>query len=67
MRTSEHHVGHQMVETGAEQWILISNYTSSAAADAARGMVRELVAGMSENFGMKLDVLGQGEVSRQVT
>jgi hypothetical protein len=64
---SAHHVGQQMVEVGNDEWILVSNYTSGEAADAATDMVRALVGDMSSKFGMKLSLIGQGEVSREVT
>jgi hypothetical protein len=67
IRESEHHVGHQMVEVGDEEWILVSDYRSADAADEAGDLVRELVVEMSAKFGMKLDVIGEGEVSRQVS
>jgi hypothetical protein len=67
IRESAHHVGQQMVEVGDNEWILVSNYTSGEAADAASDMVRALVGDMSAKFGMKLSLIGHGEVSRQVT
>ena len=66
IRESAHHVGQQMVEVGGSQWILVSNYTSGEAADAASDMVRALVGDMSTKFGMNVSLIGQGEVSRQV-
>jgi hypothetical protein len=64
---SAYHVSQQMVEVGNNEWILISNYKSSEAADAASDMVRALVGDMGAKFGMKLTVIGQGETNRQVT
>ena len=66
IRESAHHVGQQMIEVGDKEWILVSNYTSGEAAEAASDMVRALVGEMSANFGMNLTLIGQGEVSRQV-
>ena len=66
IQASEHHVGHLMVETGADQWILVSNYTSADAAEAASGMVRDIVGSMSE-FGVELSVIGQGEAARDIS
>ena len=67
IQASEHHVGHLMIETGENQWILVSNYASADAAEAASGMVRDLVASMGEQFGMSLDVIGEGDVARDVS
>jgi len=66
IRESTHHVGQQMVEVGGNQWILVSNYTSGDAAEAASDMVRALVGDMSARFGMDLSLIGEGPVSRQV-
>ena len=66
IQASEHHVGHLMVETGADQWILVSNYTSADAAEAASGMVRDIVGSMSE-FGVELSIIGQGEAARDIS
>jgi len=66
IRESTHHVGQQMVDVGDAEWILVSNYTSGEAADAASDMVRALVGDMGAKFGMNLTLIGQGEVSRQV-
>lgn len=67
VRESPHHVGHHMVEVGSNEWILVSDYTSAEAAEAASEMVRGLVSDMSDKFGMSLSVIGQGEVNRQVS
>lgn len=67
IRDSAHHVGHLMVETGENQWILVSNYHSADAAEAAGDMVGRLVSDMGERFGMKLDIIGEGEARREVS
>ena len=65
IKQSPHHVGHDMVEIGSGELILSSHYKSAEAAEAAVPMVQELVAPMAEQFGMKLDVIGQGELIRE--
>ena len=67
IRESPHHVGHHMVEVGDDAWILVANYTSAAASEEASGLVGELVGEMSAKFGMELDVIGQGDVAREVS
>jgi hypothetical protein len=66
IQASEHHVGHLMVENGTDQWILLSNYTSAGAAEAAAGMVRDIVGSMSE-FGVELSLIGEGEAARDIS
>lgn len=66
IQASEHHVGHLMVENGTDQWILVSNYTSADAAEAATGMVRDIVASMSD-FGVELSIIGEGEAARDIS
>ena len=66
IQASEYHVGHLMVENGTDRWILVSNYTSADAAGAAAGMVRDLVASMSE-YGVELSVIGEGEAARDIS
>jgi hypothetical protein len=61
---SEYHVGHQMIEVGDEQWILVSNYHSADAASAASDMVRSLVSVMADKFGFQLSIIGEGETIR---
>ena len=60
----EHHAGHQMIEVADAKWLLISNYHSKTVADSAGGLVQDLVKPMTEKFGMRLDVITQGEVIR---
>lgn len=64
IKASEKHVGHHMIQTSDAKWLLISNYTSKDAAEAAAPMVQELVKPMIEQFGMALDTLTEGEVAR---
>ena len=64
VKASEHHVGHHMVQSEDEKWLLVSNYNSKEAAEAAVPMVQELVKPMIENQGMTLDVITEGEVVR---
>ena len=55
-----------MIDVGEDKWILISNYKSADAANAASDMVRALVGDMSGKFGMNLSLIDEGEVSRQL-
>ncbi len=66
VRASGHHVGHQMIQTANERWILTSNYTSAQAAQDALPMVQELVGEMAQKFGMNIETLGEGETLRHV-
>ena len=66
VQESEHHVGHHMVESDNGKWLLVSNYHSKAAAEAALPMVQELVKPMMEQFGVTLEVLAEGEVARSI-
>ncbi|MEM7444809.1 MAG: hypothetical protein AAF414_15915 [Pseudomonadota bacterium] len=67
IRQSPAHVGHQMVETGAGNWLLISNYVSKQAAEDFAPKVKEIVAPMVANFGMEISVLAEGEAVKQVS
>ena len=62
IKASEHHVGHHMIASGTDRWLLISNYVSQGAAEAAASMVQEIVRPMAEQYGMTLDVITEGEV-----
>ncbi len=66
IKSSEHHVGHQMIEIEAGKHCLISNYHSKAAADAAVPGIQELVKPMVEQFGMTLEPITEGEVVRSI-
>jgi len=66
IQSSEFHVGHQMVATGADKWLLVSTYHDKAAADGAVSLVQELVKPMVEQFGLTLDVIAEGEVTRSI-
>ena len=66
IKGSDHHVGHQMIEVEPGTFILASNYKSAEAAAAAVPMVQELVGPMSSEFGMELNVIGEGEAIREV-
>lgn len=66
IQSSEHHVGHHMIEAGSGKWLLVSNYHNKAGAEAAVPMVQDLVKPMVEQFGMTLDVITQGEVARSI-
>ncbi len=66
IRSSEHHVGHQMIDSGDGKWLLVSNYHSEAGAAASVPMVQELVKPMMEKFGMTLEPITQGEVVRSI-
>jgi glutamine synthetase len=54
VKESEHHIGHHMVESEPAKWLLVSNYHSKEAANAAVPMVQELIRPMVENHGMTL-------------
>jgi hypothetical protein len=53
-----------MVEAGSGKWLLVSNYNDKAGAEASVALVRELVTPMIEQFGMTLEVITEGEVTR---
>ncbi len=63
IKASDKHVGHHMLQAGENKWLLVSNYNDAAAAEAAVGMVQELVKPMMESFGMTLEVITEGEVT----
>jgi hypothetical protein len=67
IQDSQYHVGQQMIQIQPEKWILISNYRSAEAAEAAGPMVRDLVATMSNRFRMTLEVIGEGKTIREVS
>ncbi len=67
VRESAFHVSHQMIEVQSDRWLLVSNYTSAEAVEAAAPMVRDLVDTMAEKYGMTLDVIGEGETTREVS
>jgi len=62
IQSSQHHVGHHMMEAGDGKWLLVSNYHDHAAATAATDMVQQIVNPMAEQFGMMLDPVAEGEV-----
>lgn len=62
IKDSEYHVGHHMIQTGENKWLLVSNYHSKEAAENAVPMVQDLVKPMMENFGMTLEPIAEGEV-----
>jgi len=64
VKSSDHHVGHHMVEAGSGKWLLVSNYQDKSAAEASVSMVQELIRPMIEQFGMTLEVITEGEVTR---
>ena len=64
IQESEKHVGHHMIQTDDAKWLLVSNYVSKDAAESAVSMVQELVKPMIEQYGMSLEVITEGEVSR---
>jgi hypothetical protein len=67
IRDNDHHLSHQMVDIQPGKWILVSNYRSADAAEAAGPLVRDLVAAMSEGFSMTLEVIGEGETIWEVS
>jgi len=64
IKESEHHVGHHMVEAGSSKWLLVSNYHDKAGAEASASLVREMITPMIEQFGMTLEILTEGGVTR---
>lgn len=62
IKASDKHVGHHMIESGPEKWLLISNYHDKAAADSSVSMVQELVKPMIEQNGMGLEIITEGDV-----
>lgn len=66
IKASDKHVGHHMVQVEDNKWLLVSNYVSQEAAEAAVPMVQELVKPMIDARGMTLEVIGQGDVTRTI-
>ncbi|MDH3693912.1 MAG: hypothetical protein OER96_05010 [Gammaproteobacteria bacterium] len=66
IRASVYHVGHQMIQMDDDKWVLVSNYKSKEAAEAATSMVQELVNPMIDKFGMSLDLYTEGDVVRSI-
>lgn len=66
IKASDKHVGHHMVQVEDNKWLLVSNYVSPEAAEAAAPMVQELIRPMVEARGMTLEVIGQGDVTRTI-
>lgn len=66
IQSSEFHVGHQMIETDPDKWLLVSTYHDKLAAEAAVPLVQKLVKPMVEQFGLTLDVIAEGEVARSI-
>ena len=66
IQSSEFHAGHQMIEAGTDKWLLVSTYHDKAAAEAAVSLVQELLKPMTEQFGMTIDVIAEGEVARSI-
>ena len=66
IKASDKHVGHHMAEVGENKWLLVSNYVSREAAEAAVPMVQQLVKPMIDAHGMTLEVIGEGEVIRTI-
>lgn len=66
IKASNYHIGHHVVGVEAEKWLLVSNYTSKAAADAAAAIVKTRVEPMTKKYGMELGVVTEGEVVRTV-
>ena len=66
VKSSEHHVGHHMIEAGSGKWLLVSNYHDKAASEVAVPLVQELVKPMVEQYGMTLEVITEGEVVRSI-
>lgn len=64
IRESEKHAGHHMIQTNDTKWLLVSNYISKDAAESAVPMVQDLVKPMIEQYGMDLEVITEGEVTR---
>ena len=64
VKASEKHIGHHMVQTDDTKWLLVSNYVSQDAAEAAVPMVQELVKPMIQTHGMTLEVITEGEAIR---
>jgi hypothetical protein len=55
-----------LIEAGSGKWLLVSNYHDKAAAEAAVPLVQELIKPMTEQFGMTLEVITQGEVTLSI-
>lgn len=66
IKSSEYHAGHHMIEAGSGKWLLVSNYHDQAAAEAAGPLVQELITPMVQKFGMTLEVITQGDVTRSI-
>lgn len=66
INASDKHIGHHMVEVDDHKWLLVSNYVSKEAAEAAVPMVQGLIKPMIDAHGMTLEVIDQGEVIRTI-
>ncbi len=62
VKASEHHIGHHMIQSGSDKWLLVSNYVDQNAAESAVPMVQELVKPMIERCGMTLEPITEGDV-----
>ena len=67
VQASDVHIGHHMIQTDNNRWLLVSNYVDQAGAESALGMVQDLVAPMMQKFGMTLEPLAEGEAIRAFT
>ena len=63
IKASDKHVGHHMIQSGPDKWLLVSNYHDKSAADSAASMVQDLVKPMIEQNGMTLELITEGVVT----
>lgn len=66
IQSSEKHIGQQLIEISSNRWILVSQYVSCDAAKVAEPLVNKLIAPMVENFGMQIEVIGEGDATRSI-
>ena len=64
VKASDVHVGHHMIQTGDNRWLLVSNYVDQNGAESAVSLVQELIKPMITQFGMTLEPIAEGEVTR---
>jgi len=67
VQNSEHHLGHHLIQADApNRWMLVANYKDAQGAETAAPMVQELVKPMAESYGMTLEVIVSGDVTRSI-
>ena len=68
IKEGEYHGGitHQFIAAEPGKFILVANYKSKESSVAAAQLVGKIVGPMVEKFGMKLELITEGEIKRLV-